>query len=260
MGLLLIAIILGAQPQLAHAQTTATYDVTFKGNWNTDSTPGGVVSGAHFTTLIGAVHNSSVTFWAAGGTATSGVEQVAELGSTGTFKTEINNAASGTVKSTVQKSPGSGPTGMNTFEVEFSRTHPLLTLLSMIGPSPDWFVGVNSLSMLDGSNAWRSSHTVDLFPYDAGTEEGENFSLSNSATNPQETITSIKGQGKFSNVRMARLTFTLKQQMNMNSAPEFSGTSAPRSFTETVGDATVQSAGNVGAAVEATDDDNDTLT
>ena len=45
-----------------------------------------------------------------------------------------------------------------------------------------------------------------------------------------------------------------------NRAPEFSAMSTTRSFTETVGGATVQSAGNVGAAVTATDDDNDMLT
>ncbi len=209
MGILLfIAIILGTQPELVRAQTTATYDVTFTGNWNTQSTPGGVVGGAHFTTLIGAVHNSDVTFWAVGEMATAGVERVAELGITDRFETEIRNAAGGTVKSTVRAS-GTGAMGSNTLEVEFSRTHPLLTLLSMIGPSPDWFVGVSGLSMLDESDAWRSSHTVDLFPYDAGTEDGEGFSLGNQETNPRGTITSLRGQGKFSDTPMARLSFTL---------------------------------------------------
>ena len=253
--LLLVAIVLGAQPEPARAQTTAAYTVTFEGNWNTDSTPGGVAGGAHFTTLIGAVHNSDVTFWAPGGMATAGVESVAEIGGTSTFESEVSNAGAD-VKSPV-RAGGVTATSTRTFPVEFSRTHPLLTLLSMIGPSPDWFVGVSGLSLLDGSDAWRSSHTVDLFPYDAGTEDGEEFSLSNLATSPQGTITSLKGQGKFSDTRMARLSFTLNQS---NNAPEFPSTSMTRSFTETVGAATVQSAANIGAAVTATDDDNDTLT
>ncbi len=254
---LLAAIVLGAQPEPARAQTTATYTVTFKGNWNTTSTPGGVVGSAHFTTLIGAVHNGDVTFWEPGSTATPGVESVAEIGGTSTFKSEIT-AAGTAVKSTVQVSGNIPPTQQKTFPVEFSRTHPLLTLLSMIGPSPDWFVGVSRLSMLDGSGAWRFSRTVNLFAYDAGTEEGEEFSLSNPDTSPQGTITSLKGQGKFSDTRMARLTFTLNQS---NNAPEFTeGTSTARSFEETVGDARVQSAGTIGGAVTATDDDNDTLT
>ena len=256
--LLLAAIILGVQPEPARAQTTAAYTVTFKGNWTTASTTVAVPGSAHFTTLIGAVHDSDVTFWTPGGTATAGVEGVAEFGSTGIFKSEINSATTGTVRSIVQEN-GTGATGTNTFEITFSRTHPLLTLLSMIGPSPDWFVGVSGLSMLDGSDAWRSSRTVDLFPYDAGTEDGENFSLTNPDTNPKETITSLRNQGKFTDTRMARLTFTLKTPPQ-NNAPEFSSTSTTRSFTETVGDATAGVAGNVGVAVTADDDDDgDTL-
>ena len=47
---------------------------------------------------------------------------------------------------------------------------------------------------------------------------------------------------------------------NANSAPAFADSSTTRSFTETVGDAAVQTAADIGAAVTADDDDNDTLT
>ena len=95
------------------------------------------------------------------------------------------------------------------FEVELTSAHPLVTLLSMIGPSPDWVVGVSRLSLLDGGQ-WRPRHSVNLYPYDAGTEEGEEFSLGNPATSPQGTITSIRGTGKFSNEPMATLSFVRK--------------------------------------------------
>ena len=45
-----------------------------------------------------------------------------------------------------------------------------------------------------------------------------------------------------------------------NTAPAFANDTAARSFTETVGDAAVATAGNVGAVVTATDGDADTLT
>jgi hypothetical protein len=85
----------------------------------------------------------------------------------------------------------------------------MLTLVSMIGPSPDWFVGVSRLSLLSGGQ-WRTQHSVNLYPYDAGTENGEEFSLSNPATSPQGTISSIRGMGKFSNEPMATLSFVRK--------------------------------------------------
>ena len=206
---------------MVRVQSSATYAVTFQGNWTTASTPGGVVAGAHFTTLIGAIHNDMVTFWESGGTATPGVENVAELGSTGTFKSEIN--ANSNAISVVEKGVSGGGTGSAAFDITLTNEHPLVTLLSMIGPSPDWFVGVSGLSLLNTQGQWMSTLEVDLFPYDAGTEEGTEFSLSNPATSPQGVITSIKGIGKFSNVRMARLTFT---RQTLNTAPSFtSGTS-----------------------------------
>ncbi len=193
----------------AQTATEVEYSVTFKGMWNLQSTPGGVVSGGHFTTLIGAVHNSSVTYWSSGGLATPGVENVAELGATGTFRGEIN--ASGNNKlSIIQQSPGSGPEGSNTFDIEVTSDYPLVTLLSMIGPSPDWFVGISGLSLLDGDGNWKDELVVNLYPYDAGTEEGTEFTLNNSPTSPQEAISSIRNTGKFSNSPMATLTFTLE--------------------------------------------------
>ncbi len=196
------------------AQTTsATYTVTFQGNWTTDSTPGGVVGNAHFTTLVGAVHNDMVTFWESGGTATAGVEDVAELGITGDFESEVT--AAGANASLVKQRIGSSPTVTATFDIEVTNDRPLFTLLSMIGPSPDWFVGVSGLSLLNNQNQWLSSREVNLFPYDAGTEDGDGFSLSNPATSPQETIMSIKGTGKFSDEPMAMLSFEL-QGTNVN--------------------------------------------
>ncbi len=201
----LIALMTMMAPAQAQTPASATYTVTFQGNWTTDSTPGGVVSNAHFTTLVGAVHNDMVTFWESGGTATSGVEDVAELGITGDFESEVT--AAGANASLVKQRIGSSPTVTATFDIEVTNDRPLFTLLSMIGPSPDWFVGVSGLSLLNNQNQWLSSREVNLFPYDAGTEDGSEFTLSNPATSPQGTITSIRGTGKFSNEPMAMLSF-----------------------------------------------------
>ena len=50
----------------------------------------------------------------------------------------------------------------------------------MVAPSPDWFVGVSGLPLLDDRWArWLRSHEVNLYPWDAGTEDGSEFSLNN---------------------------------------------------------------------------------
>ena len=223
-GLLCLFFIPGTISKSALAQTPSEveYSVTFEGMWNLQSTPGGVVSGAHFTTLIGAVHNSDVSYWQSGGMATAGVENVAELGATSTFRSEIN--ASGNNKLSIIERSGTGAVGTRTFNINITSGYPLVTLLSMIGPSPDWFVGISGLSLLDGAGEWREQVVVNLYPYDAGTEEGTEFSLSNPATSPQEAISSIRGMGKFSNQPMATLTFTLKTPPPVIGIPPFIAT------------------------------------
>ena len=202
-----VMAICAGDPATAQNAGTATYSVTFTGNWTTESTPGGVVDDAHFTTLIGAIHNSNVTFWRSGGTASPGIESMAEIGATGILRREIE--ASTHVHAVIQQGVSFGGTGTATFEIDVPDDHPLITLTSMIGPSPDWFVGISGLSLLDGQGDWRATVQVNLYPYDAGTEEGTEFALGNPATNPQGVITSIRNTGKFSDEPMARLSFVL---------------------------------------------------
>ena len=117
-GLLLaLGVSLLIMPTPAQAQATAqsaTYRVTFEGKFTASALASGVSvpSGEHFTTLIGAVHNGSATFWSSGGTASAGVEAVAELGTTGTFKSEIN--ANSNALTVIEQSIASGGTAAAT--------------------------------------------------------------------------------------------------------------------------------------------------
>ena len=217
----------------AHAQS-ATYRVTFEGRWTTTATPDGVPGGAHFSPLIGAVHNDKVTFWNSGGTASAGIESMAELGGTDTFKAEIV-AAGSNAGAVIERMGNIGATATVTADFMVTPTHPLVTLVTMVAPSPDWFVGVSGLTLLDAQGDWLASHSVDLYPYDAGTEEGTEFSLSNAATSPRGTITSIKGTGKFSDEPIATLTFTRRSVTpEITSATAFTvdeGTTAVETLT-----------------------------
>ena len=153
-GLLLaLATLLVITPAQGNAQS-ATYRVTFEGKFTASALASGVSvpSGAHFTTLIGAVHNGNVTFWSSGAIASAGVEGVAELGNTGTFKSEIK--ANMNAVAVIEKSLPSGGTPTATVDFTVTTAHPLVTLLTMIAPSPDWFVGVSGLSLLDAQRDW----------------------------------------------------------------------------------------------------------
>ncbi|KAA1244599.1 spondin domain-containing protein [Aquimarina sp. RZ0] len=196
----------------AYGQSTATYDVVFTSNWEAHgSLPG---SNAHFTELVGATHNKDITFLRNGGIATLGVERVAETGSNGTFSGEVNRAINNGTADQYIEGPnlffnGTGRT-ITINDLAVSSEYPLVSLLSMIAPSPDWIIAVNSVSLLDTSDEWIQNITLDLFPYDAGTEEGTTYSLNNPATNPKEPISSIRGISPFNSEKIGTLVFTLK--------------------------------------------------
>ena len=188
-------------------KSRATYSIRIEGNWTSSVSPGGLPGGAHFTTFVGGIHNDQVTFLDPGGSASAGVEFMAELGGTSTLVSEVNAQEPNAERSITLGTPGVNSSRTHN-NVTFTSDHPRITLTSMVAPSPDWFVGVSGRSLLDSSGEWLPSLTVNLYPWDAGTENGTEFSLSNTPTNPKGVITSLRGRGKFTGARIARLVFT----------------------------------------------------
>ena len=195
--------------------SAASYRIAFRGRWTDEVTPGGLPAGAHFSRLIGGVHNAGVSFLESGGRASPGVESMAETGGTSTLRGEVNTASNAdppTALSVLEGSTGSiSPTATRTLSNRMLTTEfPRVTLTTMIAPSHDWFVGVSGLPLLNASGLWLRSPGVDLFPWDAGTEEGDDFSLQPSVATTRGVITSIRGTGTFTTERIAGLTFTLQ--------------------------------------------------
>ena len=57
-----------------------------------------------------------------------------------------------------------------------SRDFPLVTLTSMIASSPDWLVGVDSLSLIE-NDEWLLTKIAILYGYDAGTDSGPTYTF-----------------------------------------------------------------------------------
>ena len=149
---------------------TARYQFVFNSTWSSNTHPANFPTNAHWSRLVGGTHNSNVHFWREGETATTGIQDMAEHGKT-TVLAEIDLAiTNGTANFELLGPQGGTPSafGFN-FAQPMRRDYPLATLVTMIAPSSDWFVGVDSLSLLDENSQWVTNKTVTVYGMDAGT-------------------------------------------------------------------------------------------
>jgi hypothetical protein len=189
-----LVLLIGAGPAFspepgAASSPTADYLVVFDATWSDTTHPGTLPPSPHFSGLIGALHNDQVTFWELGGIATEGIERMAEAGSKSRLTDEVEAAIGLGTARKVLSGGGINPSP-DTEDISFTATqaYPLMTLVSMLAPSPDWFVGVDSLPLHDG-NDWEDEIIVPLYVYDSGTDSGTTFTSSNQDTSPPDPIT-----------------------------------------------------------------------
>lgn len=195
----------------AHAgETIATYRMTFTAAWSLENHPVDFPPNPHFSGLIGASHNVHVGFWEMGGIASPGIEAMAETGSKTLLEGEINGAiAAGTAREVVSRGSLDPSPGERVWTFNVYSRHPLLTLTTMIAPTPDWFVGVDSLRMAE-NGVWKDEVVVSLHPYDAGTDSGTTYLSANDDTDPQEPIHDLSNEYPFTGTPpLGTFTFTL---------------------------------------------------
>ena len=174
---------------------TAQYQVVFDATWSQQTHPTNWPTAAHFSGLVGGTHNANVHFWRDGETASEGIRLMAELGQQTPLLNEIAPAiTNGTAHfqlagGGIRPSPGSVSL---TFPTAMRRDFPLVTLVSMIAPSPDWFVGVDSLSLIENGQ-WVSNKVVTLCGRDAGTDSGTTYTSPDQGTVPRGVVSQFTG-------------------------------------------------------------------
>ncbi|MBT3398010.1 hypothetical protein HOA55_01455 [archaeon] len=170
------------------AEMGATYELVFTATWSGESHPSDFPSSAHWSGLIGATHNENVIFWDLGGISSDGIKLMAETGGKGDLIKEVETKIAGQNANQVLSGSGISPSpGQARIVFNMSENYPLVTLVSMVAPSPDWFVGVSGLSLYEDEN-WVDSKEIELFAYDAGTDGGVDYTSVNVETSPRKLI------------------------------------------------------------------------
>ncbi|GAB3855707.1 hypothetical protein GCM10028822_26980 [Hymenobacter terrigena] len=165
----------------------ALYRVTFEATWSA-GTHANFPAGAHFSAVIGASHRADGLLFRPGQPASTGIKNMAERGNNTVLRTEImalqsSGAAFRTLEGRVISSPG---TVADTIRLDAA--HPRLSLVTMIAPSPDWFVALEDESLLDANGQWVAQRRVPARAYDAGTDSGPTFTAPDQATLPAGVV------------------------------------------------------------------------
>lgn len=176
----------------------AKYELVFEGLWSKYTHPDEYPdpdrsSPAWFGDIIGASHSDDFRMWDEDMLATEGVKELAETGSTKKLESELKYASSKT--RTIIKARELKYSTLNSRTSAVFRTdkfHHLVSILTKLGPSPDWMVGVSALDLCSSDCSWSNQKTVLLYPFDAGTDSAMDFDAPDQPTNPQEMIKSVQ--------------------------------------------------------------------
>ncbi len=185
-----------------------TYEVTVDVLWNAIDHPTNFPMGnAHVSPLIGASHREVMTVWAPGAMASANVEALAEAGDRSGLEAMFDVSPNVLTKF-VEPGPTDAPGTIGPLTFEVNDEFPLVSFATMVAPSSDWFFGVSRLDLRENGE-FVDSLTVDLFAYDAGTENGTMFDPNNMPTMPQETIELVDQMAYFGGMSpVGRATFT----------------------------------------------------
>ncbi len=174
-----------------NAESTASYRLTFNAIWSAQSHPNEFPSGPHFSGLIGLTHNSNTILFTKGQIASDGIKNMAELGSKSPLENEIQNLINNGSGEYLISGDGVSPSpGEVSIEFDITTNHPLVSVVSMIAPSPDWFIAISNINLIE-NNVWIASKTINVDAYDSGTDSGPTFVSPDDPTIPRVPILKI---------------------------------------------------------------------
>ena len=195
----------------ALADDGATYEVTVTGLWTADRFPleypqAGLLTGPHFSGVIGASHNGQYALFADGRAPTAGLERLSEEGKHSPLDQEIRDAiAAGRAGALFETDPIKDFSQSVTGTVRVSLANPQVSAVAMIAPSPDWFAGVAGVSLVEGGR-YVSEKTVDLYAWDAGGDAGATYAAADQDLAAKQA-TRVASPRHFGERPVARVTF-----------------------------------------------------
>lgn len=172
--------------ETAKIDSTASYKIYIIGTW---AMPQHIIpANVHFTQFVGLIHGDETAIYKQGTLASKGVENIAEIGNSTVLKNEMDSLIAANKALSKFFLNIAGAIGKDSTSALVNIKNSKISFISMLAPSPDWFVGIDSYNLIQNGK-WVSEITIPIYGYDAGTEDGDVFGYANPATVPQQPIT-----------------------------------------------------------------------
>lgn len=173
----------------------AKYELTIERLWSKHTHPKDFPIGwdTKFGDVIGASHINDFRVWSYGEHASDGMANLAKHGTIEDLESELKEKG-GDIRTIIKARGIAYPDvyGKTYAVFRVDPTHHLISLASMIYPSPDWFIGVSALELCLSNGSWIEQKEMNLYPYDAGVDNGPSYTSPDQPTKPQEAIRRIK--------------------------------------------------------------------
>ncbi len=168
----------------------ATYKITFEPNFTAELYPTDYPQNPSFSKAVLIAHSNTTSVFSIGLSSSPGLKLFAEDGDSSTLVTEHTQTGDNVNPTTiVLGTSDGGPTEAKVFNITITPTKPLISFVTKLSPSPDWFLGVASFSLENPDNTLVESATLGLYAIDAGTDAGASYT---SADSPETTPISIR--------------------------------------------------------------------
>ena len=130
--------------------------------------------GGRLTNLFLVAHDGDFTLWETTKKASDGVAKYVRRENSKVIQEELGYSQDRIHRSVTV--PVSASPNQKSTLISVDHRHALVSAMSGILPSPDWFTGVWHSNLCDESNAsWRKRVVVNLQPYDVGANSGRKF-------------------------------------------------------------------------------------
>jgi len=177
--------------------TDVQYNCKFENQWTRERHPTKFPQSAvHWTRQLLASHPSTYNMWKEGTLASTAVRQMAEGGGTAQLIRDLEDRADYDYEVGYSKY-GSVVNSIMHFAnpLTVTRTNRYVSVIAKMAPSPDWFSGFHDFNAVNEERGtWYREFMIETYPYDAGTENGDDYDVVNSPTIPPQPITQITSE------------------------------------------------------------------